>query len=50
MKTLIEKSAENNKHLVLIFVDHKKAFDTNVQKQMLHALLDYQINYKVTRK
>lgn len=48
IKNLIEKSAEYNKPLALIFVDYEKAFDTINQQKMLIALTECRIDYRYT--
>lgn len=48
IKTLIEKSIEYNKPLMLIFVDFEKAFDFVNQHQMLMALADCRVDYRYT--
>lgn len=48
IKNLIEKCAEYNKPLVLIFVDYEKAFDTINQQQMLEALTECRIDHRYT--
>lgn len=48
LKSLIEKTIEYNKPLVLIFVDYEKAFDTINQYQMLKSLSDSRIDHRYT--
>lgn len=49
IKTLIEKSIEYNKPLVLIFVDFNKAFDTVELQAILSALQQNRIDYRYTQ-
>lgn len=46
IKTLIEKSVEYNKPLVLVFVDYEKAFDSIKQKEMFKALADCRVDHR----
>lgn len=46
VKTLIEKTIEYNKPLVLAFVDFHKAFDTVELKAVLEALQECRIDYR----
>lgn len=46
IKTLIEKSTEYNKPLILVFVDYEKAFDSISQQHMLKSLTDCRIDYR----
>lgn len=46
IKTLIEKSVEYNKPLVLIFVDYEKAFDSIKHSEMFKALADCRVDHR----
>ncbi|XP_029658895.1 uncharacterized protein LOC115232884 [Formica exsecta] len=48
IKTLIEKSVEYNKPLVLVFVDYEKAFDSIKHNEMFRckALADCRVDYR----
>ena len=49
IKTVIEKSIEYNRPLVLAFVDFQKAFDTVEPKAVLSALQECRIDYRYTK-
>lgn len=49
LKTLIERTVEYNRPLVLIFVDFLKAFDTIEPDAILKALSQCRIDYRYTR-
>lgn len=49
IKTVIEKSIEYNRPLVLAFVDFHKAFDTIEMDAILHSLQECRIDYRYTR-
>lgn len=49
IKTLIEKSAEYNKPLLVIFVDYQKVFDTSDEYQMLQNMTHWRIDHRYTR-
>ena len=49
IKTVIEKSIEYNRPLVLAFVDFQKAFDTVEPKAVLSALQECRVDYRYTK-
>ena len=49
IKTLIEKTMEYNKPLVLLFIDFHKAFDTIELKAILDALNDCRVDFRYSR-
>ena len=49
IKTLIEKTIEYNKPLVLLFIDFHKAFDTIELKAILDALNDCRVDFRYSR-
>ena len=49
IKTVIEKSIEFNRPLVLAFVDFQKAFDTVEPKAVLSALQECRVDYRYTK-
>lgn len=49
LKTIIEKTVEYNRPLVLIFVDFRKAFDTIGCEAILEALTQCRVDYRLTR-
>lgn len=48
VKSLIEKSMEYNKPLVLVFVDYEKAFDSIDHHELFKALADCRIDHRYT--
>ena len=49
IRTVIEKSIEYNRPLVLAFVDFQKAFDTVGPKAVLSVLQECRVDYRYTK-
>lgn len=46
IKTLIEKSVEYHKPLVLVFLDYEKAFDSIEHNEIFKALADCRVDHR----